>query len=289
MNPGHDRSRESPSRVRGPAPEAPHPGPPPQGGREIRDQAVHSYLLLLLTVVLLPSTGCGRSADAVDVPVPTGYVLVPKGGVLVVMSQDDKKLDDALQAVTSLHCDRQPLKTVVANLSDKHGISVALDFSLRDQGIRADTPVSVELTGVTLRKVFEAVSASIGATYSLRDGVVHVTGPQSNDHLGYRLYYVRDLLGAEALAPDALLGWPTVEASAATGQISNEGDARARRFAPLVSLVQELVEPKVWQRAGGPCSIKAIPDRSCLAITAPESVHEKVIELFGMLRTVPKD
>jgi hypothetical protein len=66
------------------------------------------------------------------------------------------------------------------------------------------------------------------------------------------------------------------------------GATTAEDFGPeLVELIQETISPATWDINGGNGSIAYFGARHAMVVSAPEAVHDQIVDLLGQLRAAP--
>ena len=89
-----------------------------------------------------------------------------------------------------------PLKDAIGFIKDKHGIEIQLDDkALTDQAIPTDTPVTINVKGITLRSALRLMLRKLQLTYIVRDEVLLITTQTEADNkLVVKVYPVADLV-----------------------------------------------------------------------------------------------
>jgi hypothetical protein len=108
----------------------------------------------------------------------------------------EKKIDEQLHAPTTLEFIDTPLSEVVAYLKDLHGIEIQLDKkALEELGVAADTPVTKDLKGISLRSALRLMLGELDLTYLIVDEVLLITSKDRRDNeLSTKVYPVADLV-----------------------------------------------------------------------------------------------
>ena len=108
----------------------------------------------------------------------------------------EKKIDEQLHAPTTLEFIDTPLSEVVAYLKDLHGIEIQLDKkALEELGVAADTPVTKDLKGISLRSALRLMLGELDLTYLITDEVLLITSKDRRDNeLTTKVYPVADLV-----------------------------------------------------------------------------------------------
>jgi hypothetical protein len=189
--------------------------------------------------------------------------------------------------------DSVSLADAIDYIRDVSAANIVVNWkALEEAGVSKDTPISVRLRGVPLRRVLDVMLSEAGGTtalsYTYDEDVLEITTKELADKkLITRLYPVEDLLMEVPDFNDA----PNFDLNQATNQSSGGGGGgggilgntgssnssqtgmtRAERGQQLVDLIQSLIEPEIWQANGGVASIRFF--NGSLIVTAPQSVHE---------------
>jgi hypothetical protein len=109
----------------------------------------------------------------------------------------EQKIYDALDGtVQNLNFTETPLRDVIAQLKDSQGIPIQLDMkALEDAGIDLDTPVTKDLSGISLRSSLRLLLGDIDLTYLIKDEVLLITTKEkAGENLVIKVYPVADLV-----------------------------------------------------------------------------------------------
>ncbi|MGI9176387.1 MAG: hypothetical protein ACR2IT_00850, partial [Pirellulales bacterium] len=89
-----------------------------------------------------------------------------------------------------------PLRDVIAQIRDAHNIPVELDVkALEDAGIDLDTPITQNLSGISLRSALRLLLGNIDLTYLIKDEVLLITTKEkAQENLVVKVYPVADLV-----------------------------------------------------------------------------------------------
>lgn len=92
----------------------------------------------------------------------------------------EARIRAALDEVTELEFAETPLGDIVSYLKDRHGIEIQLDTkSLDEIGGGSDTPVTIQVRGVTLRSALRLLLRQLDLTYTVQDEVLLITTPET--------------------------------------------------------------------------------------------------------------
>src|SRR5262249_8039085 len=77
--------------------------------------------------------------------------------------EKEKAIERKLSTPTSLNFEHAPLKTVIGDLRDVHGINIVEDIpALQEEGISLDSPVSIKLDQVSLKSALNLILGQVG-------------------------------------------------------------------------------------------------------------------------------
>ena len=203
-----------------------------------------------------------------------------------------RKADTMLdRPVAELKMDKVPLSDALDFLRDTTSANLHVNWrSLESAGIAKDTPVSINLRNVPLRKALNYVLSGTQATWFIDSGIIEVTTQEIADkHTYTRVYPVDDII---MVVPDFIGPQFSLQQASQSGQGGGGGQspfqqnnttnntpeqARAQkqqRGQDLVDLITQTIRPDVWKSAGGPATIAYY--NGSLVVTAPRQVHEMI-------------
>ncbi len=193
------------------------------------------------------------------------------------------------RSLPELKFDGVALSDCIDFLRDVSGSNINVNWkALAEANVQKDTPITVRLYGVPLRKALAVIlDQSTGGealTFFVDDNVIEVTTKAVADKMIYvRVYPVEDLLLEIPDFTDA----PTLAIRASSGSgNSNQGpfshdDSTAakelaktkdQRADDLVQLIVSTIMPDIWSVNGGTASVRYF--NGSLIVSAPRSVHE---------------
>ena len=265
-----------------------------EGGR------IHKLTPLSLTVVLLVCVGAAPWAERAQ-QIRRERASQSSGAAATTQKSalDDPRIALA-RRVARIDYDNNSLSTVIDAFRDMAGANIHVNWkALEAVGIDRNTPVSIHLNNVPLRKVLKTILKDLGptenlVTYYVDEGVIEVTTREIADQkLITKVYPIGDLLMEvpNFAGPNVQLssvgqggggrggggggGSSLFSDSNNTDNTTNE-QPRTRNEAAteLVNLIKETVSPDVWRENGGTSSAAFFNGH--LVVTAPRSVHEQL-------------
>jgi hypothetical protein len=190
------------------------------------------------------------------------------------------------------------LADAVDFLRDVSGANIHVNWrALEAMGIDRQTPVSMQLSDVPMRRVLRSLLDECGGpnqlTYYVDDDVIEITSRELADsQLVTRVDPVEDLVMVVPNFNDA----PVFDLSNQTNQASGAGGGggqsqslfgsqgsqgqepqqttKLQRGEALVDLIKSTIQPEVWRDNGGTASIRYFTGH--LIVTAPRSVQEAI-------------
>ena len=113
------------------------------------------------------------------------------------------RIEEALNSEAEFAFQQTPLSDVVAHLEQLHGIQIEIDGkALEAIALTVDTPVTKQLSGITLRSGLNLLLRDLGLTYCIQAEVLQITTPdEAEGRLTTRVYPIKDLL-VEPLPPE---------------------------------------------------------------------------------------
>jgi len=232
----------------------------------------------------------------------------------------DAQAIDSRRALSSvvpeLNVEAVPLERAVGFLRDSSGANIVVNWKILETlGVAKDTPVSLQVKNLTLRKMLQLVldqaSPNSSLVFNVDSNVIQVTSQEDADkQMVTKVYVVDDLVMAPNVkqAPTLNLGQTTQQAgggggggfggggggmnggsgggSGSGGLFGSQSNGNQpqnvdlmksaqQRGEDLVALIREVVRPTVWRENGGTASIRYFTPGKII-VTAPISVHEAI-------------
>jgi len=198
----------------------------------------------------------GRSSLAQQRGAPPAAEAPPTAAAL------EARIETALGEVTSLEFTESPLSEIVEFLKERHKLAIQLDTAALDTaGVTTDTPVTIDVEGVTLRSALNLMLKNIELTYCLQDGVLLITTPEEVDS---RL--VREVYDARHF----------IYVTVGFGKRSRDADG-------LVELVVTHVQPTTWTDVGGMGAIQILDEG--MIVAQSWSIQQEVGQFMQSLET----
>jgi len=196
------------------------------------------------------------------------------------------------------------LSDAIDFIRDVSGANITVNWkALGEAGVTPETPVSLRLHNVTVRKVLTALLNEAGGngslTFVVDEGVIEITTQQIADaRLITKVYPIDDLLVEIPdfnNAPDFNLQQQGARGSSGgggggggssggggQGLFGNSGSTKEKeptktkeeRGKDIVDLITSTIRPDVWRDNGGTASIRYF--NGSLIVSAPASVHEQL-------------
>jgi len=139
-------------------------------------------------------------------------------------SESEMKIRAALDDETSVSVVDMPLSEVAKQLSDIHDIPIIVDRrALEEIGLSSDTPVTINLKGITLRSFLRLMLRELDLTYTMQSEVMVLTTVEAAErNLTMATYLFPDELAPKAEKIVEIL-MKTVQPAARTAQPSPVG------------------------------------------------------------------
>jgi type II secretory pathway component GspD/PulD (secretin) len=191
------------------------------------------------------------------------------------------------------------LSDVIDFLADSTGANFSVDWkALEAARVSKDTPVTLRLSAVPLRKALQLILQQAGGagvlTYYVDEGVIQVTSmEQADKEMVTRMYGIQDLLfeaqdhtnapslditqasqGQQGGRGGGGSSGQSIFQNGNTSQTANTARSRDQRAQEIIKLITDTVRPEIWQVNGGTATISYI--RGNLVVTAPRSVQEQL-------------
>jgi len=203
---------------------------------------------------LLP--GIAKTWDA------TGIVLSGPGDNLI-----DQRVFDALNRPTTLKFEETPLEDVARLIMQQHEFTVLLDRqALDDVGLGGETPVTFEVSDMSLGAALTLLLKQLDLTYVVRHEALQITTPEeAENELTTVAYPVTDLIRYRD--PD--------------GKLWSDYDT-------LIETITSTIAPSAWDEVGGAGGIEPMPiqDTDVLVVSQTREVQEMVVSMLQRLRAI---
>lgn len=190
-----------------------------------------------------------------------------------VREQAGEPIRKALDKQVSVEFDDITLKEAVHQLAAQHEILMVIDESaLADEGISTDTPIKLNLKGISLRSALRLALQPLELTAAVDGAVLKITTMVNAEELLFvKAYDVNDLM---------------VQAD----------------YDPLIELLTTIISPDSWEEVGGPGTIAPVRNREIkgdrnridnaqielpgvLVIRQSDHIHREIAELFREIRS----
>ncbi|MBN1394242.1 MAG: hypothetical protein JW959_04410, partial [Pirellulales bacterium] len=202
--------------------------------------------------------GEGRPGSGKDIYAPID---------LADRSAAEKRIEAVLDSPAHIEFIDTPLKAVIDYLEDFHKIEIQIDTrALSDMGIDADTPVTKNLKGVSLRSALELMLRDLDLTYMVTNDVLLITTPEcAESELTTVVYPVTDL----------------VTFRDKSGEIWTDFDS-------LIELIACTVSPTTWDEVGGSGTIapQTVGNTQVIVLSQTQEVHRELARVLAKLREV---
>lgn len=214
--------------------------------------------------------------------------------------------DRARKALTTpikeLSVENVPMSRVVDHLREFSGANIVVNWKvLESAGIAKDTPITLNVRELTLRKMLRLVLDQAGTTsllvFNVSDNVIEVTTQEDADRkMITKVYVVDDLVMTNnnpSPPPQIDLNSATRSGTTSGGNgggmgisgggggifkeepvANNNDDSPQKRGDDLAKMIRDIVRPNIWKENGGNASIVYFSGK--LIVTAPQSVHEAI-------------
>lgn len=206
------------------------------------------------------------------------------------------------QTLPELKFEGVTLNDAIDFLRDVSGANISVNWkALSGEGVTPESPLTLKLRNVSLRKGLDLILSEAGAGdklgWTIDQNVVEISTRELIDSRMYtRVYPIQDLL---LVIPDFIGGSLDLNSKSSSGSNGNgngsgagvgmssgsEGPfmpapaeekpkSRAERADELIDLIRNVIRPEVWVENGGTAAIRYWNGN--LIVTAPRSVLEAI-------------
>ncbi len=225
-------------------------------------------IICLFGLTAVPSEAADRSETIKIVSYP-------------VLSPIEGKIRDALEERTELAFTDTPLTDALDFLRDVHQITILIDTAaLQDEGVDPNSPVNLELSGITFRSALRLLLRPLQLTYVIEDEVLKVTTQaKADENFVTRVYPVHDLASD---ADDLASVIQAIQNNAAAGHWKKDRpDSTPTQKAPSAATPAGGAAPIVKVKG----SITSLTKSRSLVIRHSQQTHEEIEALLQILRT----
>ncbi len=179
-----------------------------------------------------------------------------------------ERIQQALGVEVSLDFVDAPLSEVAAFIEQQYRIPVIIDRrALDDCGLGSDTPVTISVSGVSLRSGLRLLLKELDLTYTIENEVLKITTPEAAEYeLEIRVYPVHDFLDKQP---------GTMQANRSAGNL------RA-----LSKLLTSSIAPDSWDIVGGAGTAEVVVPWGLLIVSQVHEVHVQTAGLLAAARRV---
>jgi hypothetical protein len=200
------------------------------------------------------------------------------------------------EVIRELNVDSVSLGRTIDYLRDSSGANIVVNWKvLESVGVARETPISLTVHNLTLRKMLQLVldqaSPNAQLVYSIDSNVIQVTTQDEADRqMITKVYVVDDLVMApRTRTPPSLQLGVSSSGVGGSGGTSGQGvfggnsnsnqseqelKTAQQRGDELADLIRQVIRPTIWRENGGNASIRFFSGK--LIVTAPLSVHEAI-------------
>ena len=231
-------------------------------------------------------------------------------------SPEEIRIEKSLSQPISLNFDQKPFREVVEYIHNTADINIVVDqFGLEDRGFTIETPISINLNGIELRKALNLILQDYDLAYLIDNDVLKITSNlRQQGKLEVRTYPVADLVismetsspkssqsmvgnsgngfSGNAQVPNGVPGFADPTLAGLDGPISGSNlkdrqqtDERKRAdFNALVNLLTDTIHPESWDSESGLGSVRSHDNTLSLVIRQTQRVHDEIAALLAQLR-----
>jgi len=173
----------------------------------------------------------------------------------------EERIVAALGESTQLEFIETPLQDVLDFLKDLHSIEIQIDHrALEDVGIGSDTPITMNVKGVSLRSALRLMLRQLDLTYVICDEVLLIVPIDALEATSTRVYSVAELLNFGETADELA---ETLAVALARQEKSGVSDS-----------------PKSTEKKAGRPSMRIVPYRQVIIVVASTAEHETLGRLL---------
>jgi hypothetical protein len=183
-------------------------------------------------------------------------------------SEAVQRIRSALDDETRIGCIETPLDQMATYLSEQHDIPILLDSrALDDAGIGTDSPVTVEIKGVSLRSGLRLLLRGLDLDFAIVDEVLLITVPQvASRHTEVCIYNVAELIRGDGDAVELARNLEEIFSVPACGGTGSRHQVESANRLPAY-------QP----------TLRIVPSRQLLIVRATNQIHYELAETLAAL------
>ena len=176
-------------------------------------------------------------------------------------------IERALDTPTQMEFVDAPLSEVIEFLKDYHHIEVQADNrALADVGIGTDTPITINLKGISLRSALKLILREHSLTWIIQDEVLLITTPEeAESQLTTKVLDVSDLVVCYDMDDEP---WDD--------------------YGTLINTISRTLRSATWNQFGGPGSITgaSLGTAKVLVVSQTREMHREIAQLLANIRAI---
>jgi hypothetical protein len=176
-----------------------------------------------------------------------------------------RAIESALMKRGSIAFAETPLQDAMADIGRQFQIPIVLAKKKLDQAsVSPDTPVTMQLNGLTLESILSLVLRELELDFAIRNEVLLITTPEDvESQLEARTYPVLDLVFSRTAGSKVFVG---------------------ADYDALIELITTTIKPDSWDDVGGPGAVDQLDNAGCLVISQTLTNHRQIERLLLSLR-----
>jgi hypothetical protein len=182
---------------------------------------------------------------------------------------DEAVIERALAQPTQLEFAEKPLRDVVEYLKNHYDIEMQLDKkALEDVGINSDSPVTINIKGISLRSALRLMLRRLSLTWIVQDEVLLITTPEEfESRVTTKVLDVADIVVCR-----------------------DSNDKPWDDYDTLINMITSTIKPTTWDSVGGPGNIAPanLGSAKALVISQTDDVHSQIAETIAKIRAIAK-
>jgi hypothetical protein len=172
-----------------------------------------------------------------------------------------------LASTTHIEFTDDSFQNVIDYLKEYHKIEIQFDRkAVEEAGFATDKKVTINIKGVTLRKVLDLLLRAEGLTWTIWDEVLLITTPDMRpEYMTTEIYEVADLVACR-----------------------DEKGEPWDDYGTLMHFIMSHIEPTSWDEVGGPGAITGatLGTAKVIVVTQYSEIHDRIVDLLARIRAI---
>ena len=207
----------------------------------------------------------GELTAFLDLLRKTKPVDATKPGTMPYLSDEERRITDALQKPISVQFEQAPLKQVLEHIAKDRGLNIVLsEAGLQEVSATPTLPMSISLADVRLSSTLDLLLEPLQLGYVIKNEVLQITSRQ------------------RAEGEEIVVAYPVPD------MIWRENDPSGD-LSSLCDMLMSMVDPNSWEIKGAPATVRVHSPTRSLVVRQTRANHARIRELLATVRNTKNE